>query len=226
MRLAIVDGSRSQATVLKALLTSEGHEIEIFPDGDACLCTLTHRSFDCFVIEWALPSIDGKEVLRRIRDHVGWKPFIIICAGNANEEDAADVLRLGADDFVLKPLRYMEFMARIHALSRRFGNPLSVQSRFGDFELKDQERRILRSGKAIELTQTEFDLAFLFFSNVSRLYSREELLMQIWSQHSDIDTRTVDTHTSRIRKKLGLDGQHGYILSSVYGVGYRLDSVR
>lgn len=226
MRLAIVDASRSQATVLKALLSSEGHEVEIYADGQACVDALAHRVFDCFIIEWALPTIDSKAVLRQIRERVGWQSFVMICTAHRSEEDAADILRQGADDFILKPLRYMEFMARIEAISRRLGATLSAPGGFGDFEVRGHEGRILRSGIEVDLTQTEFELATLFFSNISRLYRREELLMEIWSQQSDIDTRTVDTHTSRIRKKLGLDGQYGYLLSSVYGVGYRLDSVR
>src|SRR5574343_1008313 len=119
MNFAVVEDSRSQAEVLKALLKSEGHQVEVFAEGRLCIEALKTRSFDFFVIDWNLPDIGGDEVLRRIREHCGWDVPIVFCTGRTDEEAAADILRLGADDYIPKPIRYMEFMARIHALLRR-----------------------------------------------------------------------------------------------------------
>jgi two-component system, OmpR family, response regulator RegX3 len=226
MRFAIVDASASQATVLKALLISEGHEVEVFPEGQACLDASSVRTFDGFVLDWTLPATSCKALLQYIRSDINWNASVIVCAAHATEEDVADVLSLGADDFMPKPIRYMEFMARIEALSRHHKTGSSAPLCFGNFELDLKKKRVLRSGLEITLTQTEYELAQLFFQNISRVFSREELIRDIWQRHPDIDSRTVDTHTSRIRKKLGLDGQNGFVLSSVYGKGYRLDSVR
>jgi DNA-binding response OmpR family regulator len=226
MNFAVVEDSRSQAEVLKALLKSEGHQVEVFSEGLACIEALKTRSFDFFVIDWTLPDISGEQVLQYIREECGWDVPVIFCTARTGEESAADILRLGADDYVPKPIRYMEFMARVQALLRRRkvggGGPL----RIGNIEVDLEGRRIRLSGVEVDLTQREFDLAVVFLRNVGRVLPREELLSSVWVREAEVDTRTVDTHTSRLRKKLGLAGESGLMLTSVYGQGYRLDTVQ
>lgn len=227
MLFAVVEDSRSQAEVLKALLKSEGHQVEVFAEGLACIQALATRSFDFFVIDWNLPDIGGDEVLRHIREKCGWEVPVIFCTARTEEESAADILRLGADDFIPKPIRYMEFMARVQSLLRRRKLSRPGPWRIGSIEVDLDGRRISLAGREIDLTQREFDLAVVFLRNIGRVLPREELLSSVWVKVSDdIDTRTVDTHTSRLRKKLGLAGESGLMLSSVYGQGYRLDTVQ
>lgn len=226
MNFAIVEDSRSQAEVLKALLKSEGHQVEIFAEGRACMEALKSRSFDFFVIDWTLPDVGGDEVLKYIREQCGWDVPVIFCTARTTEENAADILRLGADDFIPKPIRYMEFMARIESLLRRRNNAQSNALRYGVIDVDLDGRRIRLSGSDVDLTQREFDLAVIFLRNVGRVLPREELLANVWSREPDVDSRTVDTHASRLRKKLGLGGESGLMLSSVYGQGYRLDTVQ
>lgn len=225
MNFAVVEDSRSQAEVLKALLKSEGHHVEIFVDGNSCIEALKTRTFDFFVIDWTLPDIGGDVVLRHVREKCGWEVPVVFCTGRTDEEAASDILRLGADDFIPKPIRYMEFMARIHALlRRRQGRPATVQ--FGGIEIDMEGRRIRLAGVDVELTQREFELAVILLHNIGRVLSRDELLTSVWARDAGVDTRTVDTHASRLRKKLGLSGESGLMLSSVYGQGYRLDTVQ
>ena len=226
MNFAIVEDSRSQAEVLKALLKSEGHQVEIFAEGRACMDALKTRSFDFFVIDWTLPDVGGDEVLKYIREHCGWEVPVIFCTARTAEESAADILRLGADDFIPKPIRYMEFMARVESLLRRRNNAQSNALRYGVIDVDLDSRRIRLSGSDVDLTQREFDLAVIFLRNVGRVLPREELLANVWSREPDVDSRTVDTHASRLRKKLGLGGESGLMLSSVYGQGDRLDTVQ
>jgi DNA-binding response OmpR family regulator len=225
MIFAVVEDSRSQAEVLKALLKSEGHQVEVFADGGSCLEALKSRSFDFFVIDWNLPDIGGDEVLRHIREKFGWEVPVVFCTGRTDEEAASDILRMGADDYIPKPVRYMEFMARIHALLRR-RKPRPSMLQFGSIEIDLEGRRIRLAGADVDLTQREFELAVILLRNVGRVLSREELLAGVWAREADVDTRTVDTHASRLRKKLGLAGESGMMLSSVYGQGYRLDTVQ
>ena len=225
MIFAVVEDSRSQAEVLKALLKSEGHQVEVFADGGSCLEALKSRSFDFFVIDWNLPDIGGDEVLRHIREKFGWEVPVVFCTGRTDEEAASDLLRMGADDYIPKPVRYMEFMARIHALLRR-RKPRPSMLQFGSIEIDLEGRRIRLAGADVDLTQREFELAVILLRNVGRVLSREELLAGVWAREADVDTRTVDTHASRLRKKLGLAGESGMMLSSVYGQGYRLDTVQ
>lgn len=226
MNFAVVEDSRSQAEVLKALLKSEGHQVEVFAEGKACLEALKTRSFDFFVIDWTLPDIGGDEVLQHIREHCGWDVPVVFCTARTEEESAADILRLGADDYIPKPIRYMEFMARIQSLLRRRQHVRPSALRVGGIEVDLDGRRIRLSGTEVDLTQREFDLAVIFLRNIGRVLPREELLANVWVKETEVDTRTVDTHASRLRKKLGLAGESGLMLTSVYGQGYRLDTVQ
>ncbi len=226
MNFAVVEDSRSQAEVLKALLKSEGHQVEVFAEGLACLEALKSRSFDFFIIDRTLPDIGGDEVLKYIRENCGWDVPVVFCTASTTEENAADILRLGADDFIPKPIRYMEFMARIESLLRRRQGARPSSLRFGNIEVDLAGRRVKLAGIDVDLTQREFDLAVVFLSNVGRVLPREELLASVWVRDTEVDTRTVDTHASRLRKKLGLGGESGLMLSSVYGQGYRLDTVQ
>ncbi|MFN4324787.1 MAG: response regulator transcription factor [Azonexus sp.] len=225
MNFALVEDSRSQAEVLKALLKGEGHQAEVFAEGRACLEALKTRSFDCFIIDWSLPDMDGSDVLKQVRHLCGWDVPVIFCTARTDEEAAADILRAGADDFIPKPIRYMEFMARIHALLRR-RRPRGGTLSFGGIDIDLESRRIRLAGVEVDLTQREFELAAILLQNIGRVLSRDELLSTVWARDSGVDTRTVDTHASRLRKKLGLAGESGLMLSSVYGQGYRLDTVQ
>lgn len=226
MYFAVVEDSRIQAEVLKALLKSEGHQVKVFAEGQACIDAMQTQTFDFFVIDWTLPDMGGDDVLKYIREHCGWDVPVIFCTARVSEESAVDILRLGADDYLPKPIRYMEFMARVEALLRRRRPATPVALCFGSLELDLAGRRIKLSGVEVDLTQREFDLAAVFFRSIGRVMSREELLSLVWAQETGVDSRTVDTHASRLRKKLGLGGESGLMLSSVYGQGYRLDTVQ
>jgi DNA-binding response OmpR family regulator len=113
MNFAVVEDSRSQAEVLKALLKSEGHQVEVFADGGSCIAAMKCRTFDFFVLDWILPDMGGDQVLKHIRETVGWDTPVIFCTSRSDESAAADILRLGADDYMAKPIRYMEFMAAL-----------------------------------------------------------------------------------------------------------------
>lgn len=226
MNFAVIEDSRSQAEVLKALLKSEGHQVEVFSEGRACIEAIQTRSFDFFVVDWTLPDIGGDEVLKHIREKCGWDVPVVFCTARTEEENAADILRLGADDFIPKPIRYMEFMARVQALLRRRKSVRPGPLRIGAIEMDLEGRRVSLAGVEVDLTQREFDLAVVLLRNVGRVLPREELLSSVWVRDNEVDTRTVDTHASRLRKKLGLAGESGLMLTSVYGQGYRLDTVQ
>ena len=225
MNFAIIEDSRSQAEVLKALLKSEGHQVEVFAEGKPFMAALKCSRFDFFIVDWTLPDVSGEEVLLYIREHCGWEVPVVFCTARTGEEHAADILRLGADDYIPKPVRYMEFMARIENLLRRRRQPPPGTVRYGNIEVDLEGRRIRLAGVDVDLTQREFDLAVMLLRNVGRVLPREELLAGIWAREPGIDSRTVDTHASRLRKKLGLAGESGLMLTSVYGQGYRLDTV-
>lgn len=134
MNFAVIEDSRSQAEVLKALLKSEGHQVEVFADGGSCIEAMKSRTFDFFVLDWILPDMGGDQVLKHIRETVGWDVPVIFCTSRSDEDAAADILRLGADDYMAKPIRYMEFMARVQAL--RAGGTMATPGRYVAARLK------------------------------------------------------------------------------------------
>lgn len=225
MIFAVVEDSRSQAEVLKALLKSEGYQVEVFANGESFLAALPGGGFDFYVIDWALPDISGDILMGKIREQCGWDVPIVVCTARTEEDFASDILRQGADDYIPKPVRYMEFLARVNVLLRRVQGKTPSLLRFGRIELDVEGRRIRLNGQEVELTQREFDLAVVLLNNIGRVLGRDELLSSVWVREADVDTRTVDTHASRLRKKLGLAGESGLMLMSVYGQGYRLDAV-
>ncbi len=226
MQFAIVDPNRSQTEVLKALLRSEGHQVEIFRDGLEFVAAIKQRQFDFFIADTGLPGLAPDALIAAIRARVGLTVPLIVCGEDVAEDAVADLLRLGADDFVAKPLRYMEFMARVAVQLRRYKPVDLPSSQFGALDLDLEGRRIRLAGNEVDLTQREFDLAVVFLKNVGRVLPREALLSDVWSSGKDVDSRTVDTHASRLRKKLALTGESGLMLTSVYGQGYRLDTVQ
>jgi DNA-binding response OmpR family regulator len=135
-------------------------------------------------------------------------------------------LRLGADDFIVKPPKALELLARMDALTRRVRNGRAMAIRIGPYEIDPERRSVSIDGRLIALTQKEFDLAVYLFQNVGRLLSRIKLLEEVWGVEADLDTRTVDTHVSRVRRKLLLDESTGWKLLPVYGFGYRLDQIK
>lgn len=223
MKIAIVANDEIQAEILKTIFTSEAYEVTIFSHGMACLKQLESCSFDFFVIDWTLPDIRGSEILRHIRENSGWTVPVVLC--NISKEDiSTDILQFGADDYIPKPIRYMEFFRRVEPLLSRHKAGKIANTYIGNYEIDLNRQRILLGGKDIDLTQREFELASLLLMNIGRVFSREELLSTIWSCNSRIDSRTIDTHACRLRKKLGAGMGKGIILSSVYGKGYRLDN--
>jgi two-component system, OmpR family, response regulator RegX3 len=153
---------------------------------------------------------------------------VLFTTGRDREEDIVHALKAGADDYLVKPLRRMEFLARVEALLRRsraLGREAEEPFEAGEFRIDPLGRTLQRGGEVIELTQKEFEMAALLFRNIGRLLSRSYLLDTVWGISADVSTRTVDTHASQLRSKLGLYPEQGWRLSAVYQHGYRLERV-
>ncbi|MGO2992339.1 MAG: response regulator transcription factor, partial [Halomonadaceae bacterium] len=148
-----------------------------------------------------------------------WVRYLLRCYEKSGLEQ-------GADDFLAKPLRPKELIARVNALSRRMGyTPSTTAANFSEtYSLNIEKRIVYLDERPVNLTEREYRLAALFFSKTGELLTRPHLLELIWGMKGDISTRTVDTHVSRLRRKLELDGQHGLRLKSIYQSGYRLET--
>lgn len=179
--------------------------------------------FDAVVLDWKLPDGSGMEALKWIRQTVGWNLAVVVLTACDDADTVVAALGAGADDYVVKPAREAELLARIATAVRRASPGGVMVTKLGVYEVDIPRHQLSMHGKPVTMTQKEFDLGAYFFQNPGKLLSRDHLLNKIWGLNTEVDTRTVDTHVSRLRKKLKLDGSQGWQMGSVYGYGYRLD---
>ncbi len=213
---------------MQVWLEAVGHTVQHFADGKSFMAGIAGQDFELLVMDWILPDIGGDEVLSWVREHIDWTIPVIFVTQRDSEEDVVYVLEKGADDYMTKPVKPLEMLARITALGRRAipDSHASDVLEFPPFQFQQNSRSLICDGKAIELTQKEYDLALYVFRNAGRLLSRGHLLESVWGRNADLNTRTVDTHISRIRNKLGLSAERGWRLSAVYQHGYRLERMQ
>ncbi|QZA78936.1 response regulator transcription factor [Deefgea tanakiae] len=225
MLIAIVEDDVIQADLLALTLQSGGHHTQTFHTSLAFFEAIKTIQFDLFLLDWNLPDYSGGMIIKWVRENIGWQTPIMVATAIEDESNIVAALKTGADDYLIKPIKSMELLARIEVLLRRFKSVAPQVLHLGNFEIDTSQRLIRIAGKEIEMTQKEYDLALFLFQHPGKLFSRMNLLEQIWGLKVEIDTRTVDTHISRLRRKLALDGTHQWQLTSVYGYGYRLESV-
>ncbi len=227
MRIAVLDDDPSQTDLVCQVLTSSGHVCHPFQSGKEILNQLRRESYDMLVLDWQVPDLSGPEVLRWVRDKLPKTIPVLFITSRSGEDDIVEGLAAGADDYMIKPIRRSELVARVQALLRR-AYPIqnsSEQIVFNDYLFETRSGRLTLAGKPIEITQKEFDLALLFFRNLGRPLSRAYILEAVWSRDIDIPSRTMDTHVSRVRSKLQLRPENGYRLAPVYSYGYRLEQL-
>lgn len=226
MRIAALDDDPEQLELTKRTLAAIGHDCHVFLDGKTFLRALRRESFDLLVLDWQLPDITGPEVVRWVRENIEQHVPILFVTNRNEERDIIEALAVGADDFMVKPMRVGELMARVRALLRRAYQPQqTVEYVWGVYHFDTSTRVLTIEGSPIELNQKEFDLALFLFQNLGRLLSRKHLLEAVWGIDADISSRSLDTHIWRLRVKLGLKPERGYRLTAVYSLGYRLESV-
>ncbi|MFM2075326.1 MAG: hypothetical protein RJB34_1631 [Pseudomonadota bacterium] len=223
MHIALLEDDPDQRALLQLWLRSDGHDCV----GWATLCELQsdfgRSHFDVLLLDWMLPDGSGLDGLNWVRQTVGWNVAVVVLTTRDDEATVVRALQAGADDFLVKPAKPLELLARLNAAVRRTGAHGVLVLKLGAYEVDLSRHTLSVQGIVQTMTQKEFDLAVYLFQNPGKLLSRDHLLNKIWGMNADVDTRTVDTHISRLRKKLSLDERLGWKLSSVYGYGYRLD---
>lgn len=226
MRFAAVDDEISQLELIQTIIYSLGHECHTYTTGEALIKVLRRESYDFLLMDWELPDIKGPDVVKWVRENKSKTVPIMFITNRRDERDLAYVLSLGADDYIRKPIRIHEMVARIEALLRRV-IPSATENKYswGKYVFAPEGQAIEFDGKNVILKNKEFELALYLFQNLGRLLSRQHLQEQLWgTQMTDVITRTLDTHISAVRNKLSLHPEHGYHLVSIYGYGYRLEA--
>lgn len=222
--VAIVEDDETMGEGMSTWVAEMGHKPTWFVSGASLLAALHTGEFSLFLLDWGLPDMQGIDLLRRLRGHEAIDAPIIFCTARGDETDVVEALHEGADDFIVKPVRHHELAARISATLRRaYPGPsnASVIS-VPPFSIDTGNRVIHVDGKAVDLQNREYELAVMLFQNLNGVVSRTRIIQTLWGSEPMETSRSLDTHVSRIRRKLGLSAERGVVLQSVYGLGYRL----
>lgn len=227
MQIASLEDDLDQARQIQQVLVSAGYTCHSYHTGRDLLAAIRSESFDLILLDWQVPDINGDEVLRHIRATLGMKMPVIFVTSRSLESDLVQGLQAGADDYVVKPLRSGELLARVEALLRRTQAIQPVPGPFSvaRYHIDPVNRSISLQDQPIVLAPKEFELAQLFFRNVGRLLSRDVLAESVWNREIPATSRTLDTHLSNIRQKLRLHPENGVRLVSSYALGYRLELI-
>ena len=222
-RILVVEDESAIVDIVCRALRRHGYETESAGDGDAALDKAATLRPDLVILDLMLPKMDGWEVCRRLRamPETASTPVIMLTA-RRDERDVLEGLEIGADDYIKKPFSLAELVARVRALLRRTtGKEAARTIEDGDLRIDlDDEMTFIRN-ETVDLSPTEFRLLELLARRMGRTVSREELLGKIWSFYGG-DTRTVDVHVSRLRKKLDDGKRPALVIQSLRGRGYRL----
>jgi two-component system OmpR family response regulator len=222
MKILLVEDEQKLAAALARGLGLEGYTVDTIPDGKKALTRISlHRSdYDLIILDLMLPSMDGYEICKQVREMSITIPILVLTARNETDTKVK-LLSAGADDYLVKPFSFAELCARVRALLRRPTESLPETLKVGDLELNPSERRVTRDGKEIPLTLKEFGLLEYFMRHPNQVVNREDLLNHLWDFNYVGFSNVVDVHVKNLRRKLD-EGNSGSLLETVRGIGYRL----
>lgn len=225
--IGILEDDLDQSALLQVWLEDAGFKTGVYASGPEFIRAIQQKGFDLMLLDWNLPEMSGLEVLEWVRHNVREPVPVLFLTTRGEEKHIVAALEAGADDYVSKPARQQELVARIRSLARRSGlvEPERSNIEIEGYNLDKKANSISIDGADVSLTRREFELAWMLFDNLDKILSREYLLRNIWNVSAAVQSRTVDTHISRVRSKLNLRPENGWRLSSVYHYGYRLEQV-
>ncbi|MCY7343311.1 MAG: response regulator transcription factor [Pseudonocardia sp.] len=218
-RVLVVDDDPALAEMLTIVLRGEGFDTAVVGDGTRALPAVRELRPDVVLLDLMLPGMNGIDVCRAIRSESG-VPIVMLTA----KTDTVDIvlgLESGADDYVVKPFKPKELIARIRARVRRTENEPAEQLSIGDVTIDVPAHQVERAGEQIALTPLEFDLLVALARKPRQVFTREVLLQQVWGYRHAADTRLVNVHVQRLRSKVEQDPEHPEVVLTVRGVGYK-----
>jgi DNA-binding response OmpR family regulator len=221
--ILVVDDEPTIAEIVTRYLEHAGYDVRTVADGRTALAETEREKPDLVVLDLMLPGVDGLDVMRRLREDGRRRIAVILLTARGEENDRVVGLRLGADDYVVKPFSPAELVARVDAVLRRVdttgppGEPLE----FGELVIDPAARRVSVSGVDAALTQREFDLLLFLAQRPGRAFTRNQLMDRVWQYSFYTDTSTVTVHVRRLRGKIEADPARPRFLETIWGVGYR-----
>ena len=225
-RILVVDDEETIAEVVCRYLARAGYEAISTGDGNEALALALESRPDLVVLDLMLPGMDGLEVMRRLRAYPGPSPAIILLTARGEESDRVIGLRLGADDYVVKPFSPAELVARVDAVLRRseVGPEREAVVELGELRIDPVARQAFVRGELASLTLREFDLLHFLARHPGQVFSRDQLMDSVWQYAFYTDTSTVTVHIRRLRAKIEVDPSEPRHVQTVWGVGYRLQA--
>ena len=226
MLVALVDDNPEEVRAVITALTEGGDHCRLLTGGAALTAGLRRETFDLVLLDWNMPGASGLELLGWIRDNIASPPPVIMLTSRTASEDIVAALDAGASDYIIKPADPVIVRARARAAVRRLAPAAGGGiARFGLFAFDRSAGTLLIDDQPVELTRKEFEVALLLFENCNRPLARSYMLQRVWHNSPEVETRTLDVHISRLRAKLNLRPERGFSLQTVFGFGYRLESM-
>ena len=220
----IVDDEPTIVEVVSRYLERAGYATRTAVNGEQALQVAAEQRPDLVVLDLMLPGIDGLRVMRRLRDQAAEPVGVILLTARGEESDRVVGLRLGADDYVVKPFSPVELVARVDAVLRRVDKPSAEEVSvldLGDIRVDPAARQVFARGEEVLLTQREFDVLLYMARHPLQVFSREQLMEAVWQYSFYTDSSTVTVHIRRLRAKLEADPSRPAHIQTVWGVGYR-----
>jgi two-component system, OmpR family, response regulator RegX3 len=223
--VGVLEDEPIQCELMRTVLEGAGMAVETFGTVVEFRRKAGEKAIDILLLDWNLPGESGLDLVQQLRESQGAYIPVIFITANQDEDDIVTALQAGADDYITKPARPNEVLARVRAQLRRNQIDTSSNNDTTPFIFDNENKRLAMHGDQVELTEREYDLLHFLFVRAGRVVSREALLTQVWRVGPQVATRSLDTYVSRLRKRLGLSGENGWKLEGIYQHGYRLSRV-
>lgn len=223
MRILIIEDEQNVASFLERGLEEAGHTAVVANTGESGLVLLREDSFDALILDLILPGMDGIEVCQTVRTEFGYDIIILMLTALSSTENVVSGLKMGADDYLVKPFKFVELLARLEALERRtiVENSTNEVYSLGGLEVDNYRRVVKRAGQPIRLTAREYELLLFLIKNEGRIVSRENILAEVWDMDWEVSTNVVDVYINYLRNKVD-KGYHPKLIKTVIGMGYVL----
>ena len=217
LKILVVEDEVSIANLLKLTLSKEGYIVKIAEDGLVATNIIDEEQFDLILLDIMIPKIDGFELLPYIKEK---EIPVIFTTAISDINSKLKGFNLGADDYITKPFEIKELLARVRVVLRR-NNKLETKYKYKNIEIDYQSTTVKKDGKVVSLTKKEYDLLILLIQNKNVALYREIIYERLWNDEYDKDTRTVDLHIQRIRKKLNLEKE----IKNIFKIGFRFTEI-
>jgi len=224
IKILIVEDDENLRFLVVHRLKSEGYEVLEEGEGEGAVKTILEEKPDIVLLDWMLPGKQGSEVCEEVRQK-GFENLVIMMTAKAQDVDKIDAYNFGVSDYVTKPFNMDVLVAMLESKVKfLLNNDRSEIHRFGDMEHHPNIHTLYRSGRKIELTILENRILLYFLRNPNKVINRDELMLVVWGYNSDVNTRTLDMHIVRLRKKIELNPDNPQVLQTVRGIGYRFNA--